>query len=123
VKLWRNPAFVVFWLSRTISFAGTGITTVVLPVLVFRLTGAPVAVAALNVLEAGPYIAFGLLAGALADRLSRKAMMVTGDAAAASLLAAVPAATCGTSRTGPPGTARTSPRASGTCGTSRLSRR
>jgi MFS family permease len=92
VKLWKNPAFAVFWLARTISFAGTGITTVVLPVLVFKLTGAPAAVAALNVLEVGPYIAFGLVAGALADRLNRKVMMVTGDAAAALLLAAVPAA-------------------------------
>jgi MFS family permease len=92
VKLWRNPAFGVFWLARTISFAGTGITTVVLPVLVFKLTGAPAAVAALNVLEVGPYIAFGLLAGAMADRLNRKVMMVTGDGAAALLLAAVPAA-------------------------------
>lgn len=92
MKLWRNPAFGVFWLARTISFAGTGITTVVLPVLVFKLTGAPAAVAALNVLEVGPYIAFGLLAGAMADRLNRKVMMVTGDGAAALLLAAVPAA-------------------------------
>ncbi|HEY2577480.1 MAG TPA: MFS transporter [Streptosporangiaceae bacterium] len=92
MKLWRNPAFGVFWLARTISFAGTGITTVVLPVLVFKLTGAPAAVAALNVLEVGPYIAFGLLAGALADRLNRKIMMVACDGAAALLLAAVPAA-------------------------------
>lgn len=92
MKLWRNPAFGVFCLARTISFAGTGITTVVLPVLVFKLTGAPAAVAALNVLEVGPYIVFGLLAGALADRLNRKVMMVTCDGAAALLLAAVPAA-------------------------------
>jgi MFS family permease len=93
VKLWKDPAFLVFWSARTISFAGTGITTVVLPVLVFKLTGAPAAVAALNVLEVGPYIAFGLLAGALADRLNRKTMMVACDCAAALLLAAVPAAT------------------------------
>jgi MFS family permease len=92
VKLWKNSAFGVFWLARTISFAGTGITTVVLPVLIFKLTGAPAAVAALTVLEVGPYIAFGLLAGALADRLNRKVMMVACDAGAALLLAAVPAA-------------------------------
>jgi len=34
MRLWRNRPFVVFWSARTISFAGTGITTVVLPVLV-----------------------------------------------------------------------------------------
>jgi MFS family permease len=93
VELLRNRAFVVFWLARTISFAGTGITVVVLPVLAYRLTGSPVAVASLNALEVLPYIAFGLLAGAMADRLNRKKMMVTCDLAAALVLAAAPAAT------------------------------
>jgi predicted MFS family arabinose efflux permease len=92
VGLWRNPAFVVFWSARTISFAGTGITMVVLPVLVFRLTGSPAAVAALTAIEIVPYVALGLLAGALADRLNRQTMMVVCDGIAALLLAAVPAA-------------------------------
>ena len=90
--LLRNRAFVVFWLARTISFAGTGITVVVLPVLAYRLTGSPGAVASLNALEVLPYLAFGLLAGAMADRLNRKKMMVTCDLAAALVLAAAPAA-------------------------------
>jgi MFS family permease len=51
-----------------------------------------VAVASLTVIEAAPYLVFGLLAGAMADRLNRKKMMVVCDAAAALLLAAVPAA-------------------------------
>jgi predicted MFS family arabinose efflux permease len=92
VRLWRNPAFVGFWSARTISFIGTGITTVILPVLVYELTRSPAAVAALNVLAVGPYIAFGLVAGALADRLNRKTMMVACDVLAALLLASVPAA-------------------------------
>jgi hypothetical protein len=40
-RLWRNPAFVVFLSARTVSFAGTGITVIVLPVFVYRLTGSP----------------------------------------------------------------------------------
>jgi MFS family permease len=92
VRLYRNRAFLVFWSARTISFAGTGITVVVLPVLVYRLTGSPAAVAALTAIQVVPYLAFGLLAGALADRLNRKKMMVVCDGAAALLLAAVPAA-------------------------------
>jgi hypothetical protein len=91
-KLWRNKTFAVFWSARTISFAGTGITTVVLPVLVYRLTGSPAWVAAVSAIEVVPYIAFGLLAGAVADRVNRKKMMVACDATAAFLLAAVPAA-------------------------------
>src|SRR5215472_17048343 len=92
VRLSRNPALVVYWSARTLSFAGTGITVVVLPVLVYRLTGSPAAVAALTAVQAAPYLVFGLLAGAMADRLNRKKMMVACDAAAAVLLAAVPAA-------------------------------
>jgi Major Facilitator Superfamily len=92
VRLRRNPAFMVFLSARTISFAGTGITTVVLPVLVYKLTGSPAWVAALNAIEILPYIAFGLIAGAVADRLNRKKIMVACDATAAFLLAAVPAA-------------------------------
>jgi MFS family permease len=91
-RLYRNPAFVVFWSARTISFAGTGITSIVLPVLVYRLTGSPSDVAALTLLETGPYIVFGLVAGVFADRLDRKKMMAACNGAAALLLATVPAA-------------------------------
>lgn len=92
MKLWRNPTFVVFWSARTISWAGTGITTIVLPVLVYQLTRSPAWVAGVNAVEAAPYIALGLLAGAVADRLNRKKIMVTCDGIAALLLAAVPVA-------------------------------
>jgi MFS family permease len=90
VRLYRSPAFVVYWSARTLSFVGTGITVVVLPVLVYGLTGSPAAVASLTAVQAAPYLVFGLLAGAMADRLNRKKMMVVCDAAAALLLAAVP---------------------------------
>jgi MFS family permease len=90
-RLYANPAFLVFWSARTISFAGTGITSVVLPVLAYRLTGSAADVAALLVLETCPYIFFGLIAGALADRVNRKKMMVAWNGVAALLLASVPA--------------------------------
>jgi len=64
MRLWRNQAFVVFWSARTISFAGTGITMVVLPVLVYGMTGSPAWVASPGLIEAVPYLSFGLLAGA-----------------------------------------------------------
>ena len=63
MRLWRNQAFVVFWSARTISFAGTGITMVVLPVLVYGMTHSPAWVAALGLIEFVPYLAFGLFAG------------------------------------------------------------
>jgi MFS family permease len=91
-RLYANPAFVVFWSARTISFAGTGITSVVLPVLVYRLTGSAPAVAAVTILQACPYLVFGLVAGALADRVDRKKMMVAWNGVAALSLATIPGA-------------------------------
>jgi Major Facilitator Superfamily len=91
MRLWRSPAFAVFWLARTISFAGTGITTVVLPVLVYGMTHSPGWVAVLGLIEFVPYLVFGLLAGAVADRVNRKKIMVGCDVTAALLLTAVPA--------------------------------
>lgn len=93
MRLRRNQAFVVFWTARTISFGGTGITTVVLPVLVYGMTGSPAWVASLGLIEAVPYLGLGLFAGAVADRMNRKKIMVACDVIAAFLLAAVPAAT------------------------------
>jgi MFS transporter len=86
----RNRAFAVFWTARTISFAGTGITMVVLPVLMYGMTHSPGWVATIGVMEFLPYLAFGLLAGAVADRVNRKKLMVGCDAAAAFLLVTVP---------------------------------
>ena len=92
MRLWRNRPFVVFWSARTISFAGTGITMVVLPVLVYGMTHSPAWVAALGLIEFVPYLSFGLLAGVVADRMNRKKIMVGCDVIAAFLLAAIPAA-------------------------------
>jgi len=90
MRLWRNRAFVVFWSARTISFAGTGITMVVLPVLVYSMTRSPAWVATVGLMEFLPYLAFGLLAGAVADRVNRKRIMVACDVTAAVLLVTVP---------------------------------
>lgn len=38
-SLWRDRAFLLFWLGRIISVAGSILTSVVLPILIFQLTG------------------------------------------------------------------------------------
>jgi MFS family permease len=91
-RLYRNSAFVLFMSAQAISFVGTGITTVAFPVLVYRITGSPAAVASLTAVEIVPYVVFGLFAGAVADRINRKKIMVVCDGAAALLLATVPVA-------------------------------
>jgi MFS family permease len=82
----------LFWAARTVSWAGSGISGVVLPVLVYQRTGSPALTSLLAAVEALPYIAFGLLAGALADRVRRRRLMVGCDLGCAALMAAIPVA-------------------------------
>lgn len=91
-SLWRNQAFVVFCSARAVSSGGTGMTMVVMPVLMYRLTGSAEATALLSAIQTTPYLLFGLLAGALADRVDRSKIMVTANVAAALLLGSIPAA-------------------------------
>lgn len=91
-SLWRDRAFVLFWLARTVSIAGSKITAVVLPILVFQLTGSALKTALLTTLESAPYFVFGLFAGALADRVDRRRLMVACDLVSAALLGSIPLA-------------------------------
>lgn len=84
--------FTRWYASRSISVAGTAASAVALPLLVYRTSASPTLTAAVVGLEALPYLLFGLFAGAAADRLNRRRMMVGADVACALMLASVPVA-------------------------------
>lgn len=90
--LWTDREFGKLWLARLISTAGSAVSGVALPVLMYSLTGSAVCTGALAALTAAPYLVFGLLAGALVDRMHRRTVMVVTDLVSAVLLASVPAA-------------------------------
>ncbi len=75
-----------------ISTAGSAVSGVALPVLMYSLTGSAVHTGALAALTAAPYLVFGLLAGALVDRMDRRTVMVVTDLVSAGLLVSVPVA-------------------------------
>ncbi len=89
-SLWRDRPFVLFWLGRIISISGSVLTSVVLPILVFQLTGSALRTALLATLNVLPYLVFGLFAGALADRVDRRRLMVSCDLINAVLLGSIP---------------------------------
>lgn len=91
-SLWRDRAFVLFWLARSVSLLGSTITTVVLPILVFRLTGSAFQTSLLATFEVLPYFFFGLFAGAIADRVNRRWLMVSCDLINTVLLGSIPLA-------------------------------
>ncbi|MFE6054279.1 MFS transporter [Kitasatospora sp. NPDC056446] len=90
--LHRVRDFRLFWLSRVLAGAGSAVAYVAMPVLVYERTGSPLLVSFVAAGEAMPYVFFGLLAGALADRLDRRRVMVAADLANSACLATVPLA-------------------------------
>ncbi len=90
VRLHRDRDFRRYWLARTVSTAGSLTTLVAMPVLVYRLSHSAPLTALTSALEALPYVLFGLVAGALADRWDRKRVMVAADLANAVVLGSIP---------------------------------
>lgn len=71
--------FRVLVLSSWLTNLGDGIALAAGPLLVASQTHDPFLVAAAGILQRLPYLLFGLLAGVLADRISRGAIVVVGD--------------------------------------------
>ncbi|HET6214344.1 MAG TPA: MFS transporter [Micromonosporaceae bacterium] len=88
----RDPDFRRYWIARMISLGGSMVTYVALPVLVYRVTGSNLWTGLVAVAEGLPYLCFGLIAGAFADRADRQRVMVVADLGSAAVLASLPVA-------------------------------
>lgn len=74
------------------SLLGTSMTAVIFPLLVYRMTRSPLLTSLISVCDIAPYPIFGLFAGALADRVNRRHLMITCDLLNMVLLGSVPLA-------------------------------
>ncbi len=70
-----SRGFRLVFASRTVTALGTQASEVALLVQAKQLTGSPLAVALLGVVELVPLLLFGLYGGVLADRFDRRALM------------------------------------------------
>ena len=84
--LQSNSTFRRVFLAHAASRAGDAFNTVALVVLVFRLTGSGLGVAATVVFEVVPVLALGPIAGVVADRRPRRSVMVAADVVRAVLV-------------------------------------
>jgi MFS family permease len=82
-----SRSFALYWSARTVSIAGNQIARVALTVLVYQLGAGPEGVSVLLLALTVPRL-LGPLAGAIADRLDNKRLMVACDVAQAGLFAA-----------------------------------
>jgi MFS family permease len=80
------------WSAATISTLGDGIHLTALPLLAASLTRDPFRVSLVNLAGGLPWLLFGLVSGALVDRLDRRRVMWTVDAARFALVGALAAA-------------------------------
>jgi MFS family permease len=85
-----NRDFRLLLASQGISAVGDAIAFTAVPLLVLELTGSGVAMGAVFAIQALTDFAFGMFAGALADRTDRKRMMVVADFGRAALTALIP---------------------------------
>jgi len=90
--LLRRPAFTLLWAGEMVSFVGDNIFFVALTLWVLKLTGSATMVAAALVAATIGQGLLGLLAGALADRTDRRAVVIATDIGRAAVVAALPLA-------------------------------
>ncbi|HEY9316185.1 MFS transporter [Williamsia sp.] len=86
-----NP-FRTFVLARAICWTGNAVTLVALPLLVYQRSGSALLSGIAFAVESLPYLLFGLIAGAVADRVDRKSLLLVAQMISGLTLATIPVA-------------------------------
>jgi MFS family permease len=91
-SLRRHPDFRRFWTGQTLSFFGSEVTLLALPLTaVVTLDASGVQMGLLAAAGTAPALAVGLFAGALIDRTRRRPILIAADFGRAAILGSVPA--------------------------------
>src|SRR5215472_2909105 len=77
--IFASRSFSLFYAGQALSYIGDGLRTLAIPLLVFHMTGSPLSLGVTYALEYLPFAVFGLVGGALADRLDRRRLMIGCD--------------------------------------------
>jgi len=85
-----NVNFWKYWTGQTISQLGSSVTLFALPLMVYKLTGSALNLGIMTATEFVPYLLFGLLIGAVMDRVNRKRMMIYVDLGRTILIGSIP---------------------------------
>ncbi len=85
----QHRDFRLLWLGSLVSALGTAVGTVVFTWVIFTATRSSLAVALLGVVSFLPTVLFGLLAGAVIDRVDRRRLMLLCDVARCAALGAL----------------------------------
>lgn len=89
VPLHRNRDFALLWSGQALSALGSQVSGVAYPLLVLAVTGSPARAGLVGFARMVPIAVLALPAGALADRVDRRRLMVAADGVRAVALAAM----------------------------------
>ena len=89
IPLRRNRDFLLLQSGQVLSTIGSESTAIAYPLLILALTHSPAKAGVVGFARILPWALFGFVAGVAADRLPRKAMMLTSDVVRACLLASI----------------------------------
>jgi MFS family permease len=88
-SLWRNTDYVGWWIGNTLSILGTSMSTLAFPLLILFRGGSVTEAGLVTAADMIGLAATTLLGGAIADRFSRKAILVVGPLLQAVAMAAL----------------------------------
>ncbi|MFE0969566.1 MFS transporter [Streptomyces sp. NPDC058826] len=78
---WRSSrGFRLLWVQGLVTYLGSVMALIALPLQIKDLTGSPLAVGAMGAVELVPLVVFGLYGGALADAVDRRKVIVLTEA-------------------------------------------
>ena len=90
LALLRRPAYGLLWIGQLVSFLGSEILTIALTAWVLEITHSAYMVALTFIMATAGQGLLGFVAGALADRIDRRALMIAADVSRAAFVAGMP---------------------------------
>ena len=81
MRAFRHRDFRLFWCGQLVSLVGTWMQSVAQAWLVLELTGSPLRLGLVSALQFTPMLLLSFLAGALADRLPKRRLIIASQTA------------------------------------------
>ena len=78
LRSWRNPAYRLYLPGSLFQFASLSMQIITGPLLMYRLTESPTLLGVMALINAAPIIIISLFGGAIADRISKRQIVIVG---------------------------------------------
>jgi MFS family permease len=80
-SLWKQRNFILMWSGQLVSWMGTEVSGIALPLVVLALTGSPARAGSVAAIRGLVFVIWSIPAGVLVDRWDRKTVMFVANLA------------------------------------------